>query len=274
MARNGNELLVELPFFDHEGNRYFEARARVSEAALKRLHLEHHEVQPALRVAVHHRLELQHDDGTPIAEARCGEVEVLVEQPDRTRVRVRERGVVLEAWVEGHVSRRGPEECPPRILRRGAQAWIRGQPRPDPEPLPEGFVETHDVAVQRRGSVWWLVPGEQPHCERWRWRRDGTILEHRTKDRRTWYSVGENARDDSFVLFGPSFESLRPDGPSGAMGCALPVRVVDADDDRWVVISTTRLFDAYHHEDAQHWFLSADACNEARQSAIGARVGC
>lgn len=135
-------------------------------------------------------------------------------------------------------------------------------------------METREVAMKRQGSLWWLVPGRQPSCQEWTWRRKGTVLEHRSESARTWYEVGEDATGQSFVLFGPSWKSLQPHGGSGAAGCALAVKVVDANDDRWVIVSTTEPFDAYHHEDAQHWYRSARACNEALAGAIGARVGC
>lgn len=272
LEREGDVIRVQLPFYRREGSRSLSIEARVSAAGLDALRPP--QIGPALRTAVHHKLDLRHADGTPLAEARCGDVEVLVEQPDRTRVRVRKRGVVLEGWVEGPVTRRGTEECPPRVLRRPMQAWVKGQPRPEPEPLPAGFVETRAVQMKRRGSVWWLVGGEQPICQRWSWAKNGTVLERRTEDSRTWYALGDDATGSSFILYGPSWQSLRPHGGRGALGCALPVVVVDADEDRWVIVSTLESFDAYHREDAQHWYRNARACQQALASMIGARAGC
>jgi len=268
----GDETLVALPFYREEGRRAIPIHARVSTAGLESLVVP--VAPPAIRTAVHHRLALQYAEGTPPTEVRCGEIEVLAEEPARTRVRVRERGVVLEGWVEGAVAPRGEESCPPRVMRvRPAQASLRGQPPAPPEPLPEGFVEVRDVEVKRRGSVWWRLGGDEPRCERWKWRREGSMLERRTAEARAWYEVRE-AEGAAFTLYGPGWESTRPNGSSGGFLCAQPIRVVDAADDRWVVVTGERSFVAYHRDDVQHWFLSEQACLDALGAPLGAWSGC
>lgn len=258
---------VAIPFYISEGSRSRRVAAEVSQSGLKAGRFP--EAATPLRVAVHHELVLRLGDGNPFAEVRCGEFDVLIEESERTRVRVRKRGVVLEGWVAGSVAPRGNADCPPRTIGiRPPVVTLRGQPPPEPEPLPDGFVEVHRVPIRRKGPIWRLLPGEAPTCDRWVWRRGGKRMEQRTSEGVHWYEVDVEAEGDAFSLLGPGFRSHDLNGVVGGMLCGQRLVVVAASDDMWTLVSTIEPVVAYHVDDVQRWYRSAEACEAAIEAEL------
>lgn len=241
-------------------------------------------LDPPLRLADGHRFELQLDDGTPFARFYCAPMEVLVEEPGRTYVRVRARREpwVLEGWVEGPVEPRGDDGCPPRVVlpRTHVSRGPDGVEHPPPPEVPEGFVRAGRLtaAPRLRGPVWlrrWGDDGARI-CQRWRFapRRGGLDIERRERVRHgrgladeRWF-IPLQGGPVHFTMFGTGFERrwIRRPGPRdglpgspGATGCVTFVTVVHADDEviRWV---ESRDVLAYHPDDAHAWYLTEAAC--------------
>lgn len=155
---------------------------------------------------------------------------------------------------------------PPRVLEveRGV-AYLEGEPPPGAPPLPPGYRRpTRDLPEPpSEAYVWWLVPADAsgPICERWRWLRrgSGAVLERRD---------GRRLR----VEVDASRWTLYPTG-SGASSRVRVLQPVAAEADRWVLVATTRPIAAYHEDDVEVWYRSAEACEEARRIATRSPEG-
>jgi hypothetical protein len=251
------------------------------------------------RIATGHTFDLNGAGARRFAHFYCDPIEVLEEHPDHSvvQVRTRDRRLLLRGRVEGPVAERGTADCPPRVVERPratvgvvtttANGQTRSRPAPPPEiEVPAGFVRARAYTLRRfPHSVYWIrnidgPDGERTRaCQRWRVQTNagGMRLSHSVREE-TYGGVREVKTTYSFegqppemTAYAPGYEYRwirRPPpgsgmpGERGAMGCASPMSIVDVTDDRITYIDAQNV-DAYHPDDAGHWYRTRAACRAA-----------
>ena len=171
------------------------------------------ELEPPIRSATGHIFTVDLEDGTPLADFFCDEIEVLDENdgPEpRARVRVRddEGRWIIEGWVQGEVAERGDDDCPPRIVARRFFFRVSADGVEDPPApqIPPGYrvARPPDPVPDLDGDLWRTgSEGDQLVCQRWQLQStaQGLRLERRWVE--SWGSGRAEMRESQELIGGP-----------------------------------------------------------------------
>ena len=248
------------------------------------------------RVATGHHFVLHLDDGTPFARFYCNPMEILSEEHNRVKVRVRGRKDrwILEGWVQGSVAERGGA-CGPRVIigRFGYSVAHDGTESPPAPVIPDGYVrlQAPEPPPRLNGAVWlqhWDRQQKKRVCQQWSFRptKNGVVIERQYREQ---FGSGQSVMTEFIPLMGGPLDFQkyakgqrrkwirRPKdnegmpGLRGACGTIWQLQIVGADSEKiaWITGGDwQRSIIAYHPNDLSFWFLTKEACETTSSSSL------